>query len=176
MRKRTRIKAACTALLSSLLSVILLTACAGKGGQDEMVQNKAVQNETVQDETARSEIEAGERINIELALSDTAALSDADKQSQYLAYLQNYLEKDVLEALPDIESADVTLSAPADTDGILISSDEEIHVDVVLELSDGLSSYSASELADMLAKGIGNSTTDDITITDADGVRLFPKE
>lgn len=133
----------------TLLSALLLTACAGNGGENETAE-------------------------IAVELNDAAVTSDEDKQRQYLAYLQNYLEENVLEPLPDVESANVILSAPADADGISVSSGGELSIDVILELSDELSDYSASELADMLAKGVGNSTTDGITIMDADGVQLFP--
>lgn len=133
----------------TLLSALLLTACAGNGGENETAE-------------------------IAVELNDAAVTSDEDKQRQYLAYLQNYLEENVLEPLPDVESANVILSAPADADGISVSSGGELSIDVILELSDELSGYSASELADMLAKGVGNSTTDAITIMDTDGVQLFP--
>lgn len=133
----------------TLLSALLLTACAGNGGENETAE-------------------------IAVELNDAAVTSDEDKQRQYLAYLQNYLEENVLEPLPDVESANVILSVPADADGISVSSGGELSIDVILELSDELSGYSASELADMLAKGVGNSTTDAITIMDADGVQLFP--
>lgn len=133
----------------TLLSALLLTACAGNGRENETAE-------------------------IAVELNDAAVTSDEDKQRQYLAYLQNYLEENVLEPLPDVESANVILSAPADADGISVSSGGELSIDVILELSNELSGYSASELADMLAKGVGNSTTDGITIMDADGVQLFP--
>lgn len=133
-----------------LLTALLLTAC-GHGN-----------NET-------------QTIRYELELEGNSTLTEDYKQRQYLAYLENYLKEDILESLSDVKSASVTLSVSADSD-ILISSNDEISVDVVLDLQDELSTYSAAELADILAKAVGNTSTDDITILDADENRLFPEE
>lgn len=136
----------CTALLAGAM----LTAC-GSSNQEN--------------QTAES---------YELKLAQNASSTEADKQRQFPAYLENYLEKDILESVSDIKSAAVTLNAPATVD-IDANSDEEIVISAILELEDGLSTYSAEELADMLAKGVGNTSTDNIMIMDTNGNQLFPQ-
>lgn len=136
----------CTALLAGAM----LTAC-GSSNQEN--------------QTAES---------YELKLAQNASSTEADKQRQFQAYLENYLEKDILESVSDIKSAAVTLNAPATVD-IDANSDEEIVISAILELEDGLSTYSAEELADMLAKGVGNTSTDNIMIMDTNGNQLFPQ-
>ena len=103
-------------------------------------------------------------------------MTDADKQRQYLVYLEQYLKENILEAQPDIEEADVTLVSDTESDFTVSSENdsEEIQVNVVLKLQDELTSISASKLADALATAIGNATTDNILIQDSEGTILFP--
>ena len=103
-------------------------------------------------------------------------MTDADKERQYLVYLEQYLKENILEAQSDIEEADVTLVSNAESDFTVSSENdsEEIQVNVVLKLQDELTSISASKLADALATAIGNPTTDNIFIQDSEGTTLFP--
>ena len=102
-------------------------------------------------------------------------VTEADKQRQYLAYLESFIADNVLEPLSEVKNASVTLQSPTYSENT-ISSNEEISVAVVLELEDELSTVSTAELANYLATSVGNTSTDEITIMDIDGNILFPKE
>lgn len=141
-------------LCTVLLSASLLTACGSRNEKSQSTTEYAIED---------------------VILEENGTLSEADKQRKYLAYLENYLEEDVLKSLSEVKSASVTLNAPEDAD-IGVNSEEEIAVNVILDLEDELSTYSAGELADMIAKGLGNATTDDIMILDTDGSQLFPEK
>lgn len=105
-------------------------------------------------------------------------LTDADKQRQYQLYLEQHLANDILKPLDDIEDASVTLHLNSDSDIIANAENAstEIYVSALLELPDGLTSCSASELAETIATAVGNPTTDNIMILDQDGTLLFPEE
>ena len=102
-------------------------------------------------------------------------LTEEDKQRQYLAFLEKYIKDNLLEPLSEVKSASVALQSPTYSENN-INSNEEISVAVVLELQNELSTFSATELADILATAVGNTSTDEITIMDVDGNILFPKE
>lgn len=114
--------------------------------------------------------------DLEQTLSED--MTDTDKQKQYLAYLEQYLKEDVLESLSDVEDASVTLVSDTES-GFPINSgnhSDEIQVNVMLKLQGGLTTYDASELADVIATAVGNPTTDNIVIQDSEGTLLFPDE
>lgn len=136
----------------TLLAASLLTACGS--------QNQEVRTYEVEDVILPSE---------------GNELTEEDRQRQYLAYLENFIEDEILEPLSEVKSASVTLQSPTESETI-INSDEEISVAVVLELEDELSTVSTIELADYLATAVGNASTNEISIMDADGNVLFPEE
>ena len=111
----------------------------------------------------------------ELPSEGNDTLTEADRQRQYLAYLENYIKDNLLEPLSEVKDASVALYSPTDSENT-INSNEEISVAVVLELQDELSTVSTTELADYLATAVGNTSTDEIIIMDVDGNMLFPKE
>ena len=102
-------------------------------------------------------------------------LTEEDKQRQYLAFLENFIQEEILEPLPEIKNASVTLYSPTDSENIIHTS-EEISVAVVLELQSELSTDSTAKIADWVATSVGNTSTDEITIMDVDGNLLFPEE
>ena len=132
----------------TLLTASLLTACGSKN----------------------QEVQTYEEYELKLGESDT--LTEADKQRQYLAYLENYIKDNLLEPLSEVKNASVTLQSPMNSENI-INSNEEISVAVVLELENELSTDSTAELANCLATAVGNTSTNKITIMDADGNMLF---
>ncbi len=134
----------------TLLTASLLTAC---GSKNQEVQTSNVENIVLPEENVTEE----------------------DKQRQYLAYLGNYIEDNVLEPLSEVKDASVTLYSPTASENT-IDTNEEISVAVVLELQNELSTVSTAELADYLATAVGNTSTDEITIMDVDGNMLFPEE
>lgn len=142
-------------LCITLLAASLLTSC---GSKNQEVQTSSVENIILP--------------------SEGNELTEADRQRQFQIYLENYIKDNLLEPIPEIKSASVTLQSPTDSETIIISNkdDEEISVAVMLELQDELSTVSTTELADCLATSVGNTSTDEITIMDADGNLLFPEE
>lgn len=142
---------------AALLTVAMLTAC---GSNTDSADTQTAESSTSYD------------LN-EVASSD--AITDADKERIYLAYLENYLEEELLESLDDVKNAAVTLSADTDANDIAVNTGSEVYVSVVLELENELTAYSADELAEILANGVGNESTDNIVIMDSDGNQLFPE-
>ncbi len=98
--------------------------------------------------------------------------TESDKQRAYIVYLEKRLENDVLSMFNAIGRASVTLNIPQD-DGTLIAQEQESFATVVLELKDEFSQESAAYLARAVATALGNDTTTNIVIMDADGNMLF---
>ena len=133
----------------TLLAASLLTACGSK--------NQEVQTSNVE--------------NIELPEEN---VTEADKQRQYLAFLENFIQEEILEPLSEVKNASVTLQSPTGSENT-INTNEEISVAVVLELQNELSTDSTAKIADWVAPAVGNTSTDEITIMDVDGNLLFPE-
>ncbi len=139
---------------AALIGTLLCLACGCAGSVPEAAAN-------------------AETIQFELS-DEKDAVTDADKQEAFLSYLQNTIKQDLLESFPEVEHADVALSCPGDAD-LQTGTDDELLVNVILKVPDGLSTCSADELAGTLAKYVGNPSTDQITIYDAEENLLFPE-
>lgn len=98
--------------------------------------------------------------------------TETDKEKKYIVYLEKRLENDVLTMFNAIKSARVTLNIPQD-DGTLIAQEQESYAWVVLELKDEFSQENAAYLARAIATALGNDTTNNIVILDADSNMLF---
>lgn len=147
---------------AALLTAVMLTACGSHAGATDM-----------QNAESSSSYDLTEALN--LNATGSSAVTAADKEKKYLAYLQSYLEEELLEPLDDIKNATVTLSVGTEADNSLMNTNSEVHVNVMLELENELTAYSADELAEILANGVGNESTDNIVIMDSDGNQLFPE-
>ncbi len=112
---------------------------------------------------------------IDDALNGSFTTTEADKLKRYQVYLENLYEEELV-TQTHVKSAKVTLSIP-DDDGTLIANKEESYAKVMLEVIDkntidDIATW-ASNLAKYIATGLGNETTDRITIIDTDGNMLF---
>jgi len=113
--------------------------------------------------------------SIEDVFDGSFSTTEADKEKKYQVYLENKFEEQ-LETLSPVKSAQVTLSIPED-DGTLIAEEQESYAKVILDLTDAntiddISTWAAN-IAKYVATGLGNDTTDNITIIDGDGNMLF---
>ena len=74
-------------------------------------------------------------------------------------------------------SASCQLTIPEDN-GTLIAQNLDTYASVLLELDEGaeFTEDNAAAIARLVATGLGNDTTDNITITDVDGTIWFPVE
>ncbi len=99
--------------------------------------------------------------------------TEADKEKKYKLYLEEKFAKD-LTAISDVEAAEVTLNIP-DNDGTISSKKEESYANVILHLKSGaeMDEDTAAGIAQYIATGLGNKTTDNIVIIDGDGNMLF---
>ena len=97
--------------------------------------------------------------------------TEADKQKK-MQVLMEYNYKTALEQQSNIKSADVSFHIP-DDDGTLIANTEPSYAKVQLELSDTMTSDQAAAIAKWIATGLGNDTTENITIIDTNGNLLF---
>ena len=116
-----------------------------------------------------------EGYSIDDVLNGSFSTTEADKEKKYQVYLENKFEEQ-LETLGPVNSAQVTLSIPED-DGTLIAEEQESYAKVILDLTDAntiddITTWSAN-IAKYMATGLGNDTTDHITIIDGDGNMLF---
>lgn len=100
--------------------------------------------------------------------------TESDKQKRYVVYMQEYMEE-ILESNSSVKKATVQLDVPED-DGTLIAQEKESFAAVTLELEGELSEDAAAALARCVATGLGNETTDNITIIDTEGNLLFSGE
>lgn len=100
--------------------------------------------------------------------------TESDKQKRYVVYMQEYMEE-ILEANEVVKQATVKLDIPED-DGTLIAQETESFAAVTLELDGELTEDAATALARCVATGLGNETTDNITIIDTEGNLLFSGE
>lgn len=110
------------------------------------------------------------------ALTGSFSTTEADKQKRYRLYLESQMEED-LESFAAVKTATVQLTIP-DDDGTLIAQKEETYASVLLELEDGatFTEENAAAMANFVTTGLGNTTTDNVTITDVDGRIWFPVE
>jgi flagellar M-ring protein FliF len=109
-------------------------------------------------------------------LDGSFSTTEADKQKKYKLYLETQLETDITN-MRAIKSASVELTIPEDN-GTLIAQNLDTYAGILIELNDGVSftEENAEAIAKLAATGLGNSTTDNITITDVDGYVWFPVE
>lgn len=100
--------------------------------------------------------------------------TESDKQKRYVVYMQDYMEE-ILEANSSVKKATVQLDIPED-DGTLIAQETESFAAVTLQLEGELNEDAAAALARCIATGLGNETTDNVTIIDTEGNLLFSGE
>ena len=113
---------------------------------------------------------------IDDVLDGSFSTTEADKQKRYKLYLENQVEEDV-ESMKAVKTASCQLTIPEDN-GTLIAQNLETYASVLLELDDTVpfTEENAAAIAKMVATGLGNDSTDNITITDFDGKIWFPVE
>lgn len=109
-------------------------------------------------------------------LTGSFSTTEADKQKRYRLYLEKQMEED-LETYAAVKTANVQLTIPEDN-GTLIAQNLETYASVLLELQSGIpfTEENAANIARFVATGLGNSTTDNVTITDVNGTIWFPVE
>lgn len=104
-------------------------------------------------------------------LNGSLSTTEADKTKLEKEYREKSIAK-VLESLENIEKASVMLDIPND-DGTLIASNKEAFAEVFLTLDGEMSEEQALGLARMIATGLGNKTTDNISIMDSNLNMLY---
>lgn len=109
-------------------------------------------------------------------LDGSFSTTEADKQKRYKLYLESQIEEDV-KSMKAVKNASAQLTIP-DDNGTLIAQNLETYASVLLELNDGatFTEDNAAAIARMVATGLGNDTTDNVTITDVNGRIWFPVE
>lgn len=98
-------------------------------------------------------------------LNGSLSTTEADKTKLVKEYQEKQMAK-TLESLDNVEKASVILDIPTD-DGTLIANDKEAFAEVFLTLDGEMSEEQALGLARMIATGLGNKTTDNISIMDS---------
>ena len=109
-------------------------------------------------------------------LDGNFSTTEADKQKRYKLYLETQIEEDV-ESMRAVKTATCQLTIPEDN-GTLIAQNLDTYAGLLLELNEGVefTEDNAAAIARLIATGLGNNTTDNITITDIDGRIWFPVE
>lgn len=103
--------------------------------------------------------------SIDNVFSDGFSATEADKNKKYILYLEEKFSQQ-LATLDNVEAAAVNLKMPTE-DGTLIAQQEEADIEAVLTLTEDLDEDQAAALARFLATGVGNETTDRVTIMDS---------
>ena len=114
--------------------------------------------------------------SIDDVLTGSFSTTEADKQKRYELYLESQLEED-LKSMKAVNTASVNIDIPEDN-GTLIAQNLEKYASVLLELVPEVefTEENAAAIARCVATGLGNDTTDNITITDIEGNIWFPIE
>ena len=133
------------------------------------------------------EVETSQLYQANLALgaagivSDSLKLSDymssgmsttsSDKEKQYRIFRQKELEK-TIESMNSVKSATVVLNIPPQN-GTLGAQQEESSAFIQLDVDSTFTTSNATYVAKAVATALGNATTANITILNADGELLF---
>ncbi len=104
-------------------------------------------------------------------LNGSLSTTESDKTKLEKEYKEKHIAQ-VLETLENVEKASVMLDVPND-DGTLIASKQESFAEVFLTLDGEMSEEQALGLARMIATGLGNKTTDNISIMDSNLNMLY---
>ncbi len=104
-------------------------------------------------------------------LDGSLSTTESDKTKLEKEYKEKHIAQ-VLETLENVEKASVMLDIPND-DGTLITSKQESFAEVFLTLDGEMSEEQALGLARMIATGLGNKTTDNISIMDSNLNMLY---
>lgn len=99
-------------------------------------------------------------------LSGSLSTTEADKAKLYKEYQEKKMARDIENVLDNVKKATITLDIPVD-DGTLIARNQESFAQVFLTLDGEISDDQALGLARMIATGLGNKTTDNISIMDS---------
>lgn len=108
---------------------------------------------------------------IENVFDGSFSTTESDKNKKYQLYLEERFAEH-LAIISNIESASVSLSIPED-DGTIISMGQDTYASVILNLSGEMDEEQAAGIAKYIATEVGNDTTDNVLILDADGNVLF---
>ena len=113
---------------------------------------------------------------IDDVLKGSFSTTEADKQKRYKLFMETQIEEDV-ESMKAVKTASCQLTIPEDN-GTLIAQNLETYASVLLELNDDaqFTEENAAAIARMVATGLGNDSTDNVTITDVNGKIWFPVE
>lgn len=107
------------------------------------------------------------------AFNNDMTVSSAEKQTKATLALQSSIRKGLMN-FDGVEDATVYVNRPTD-DGTIFSEKKETSVSASLKLAKGseLTSETAQAIAYYLANAVGNSTTDNIILTDTTGNLLY---
>lgn len=105
-------------------------------------------------------------------LNGSLSTTESDKQKLYKEHLENKMETDIEKVFDNVEQAKIQLSIPTD-DGTLIAQQQESSAEVFLTLNNEITEEQALGLAKMVATGLGNETTDNISIMDSNMNLLY---
>ncbi len=107
------------------------------------------------------------------AFNNDMTVSSAEKQTKATLALQSSIRKGLMN-FDGVEDATVYVNRPTD-DGTIFSEKKETSVSASLKLAKGseIASETAQAIAYYLANAVGNSTTDNIILTDTTGNLLY---
>lgn len=105
-------------------------------------------------------------------LSGSLSTTEADKTKLYKEYQENKMKTDIENVFDNVKKATIQLNIPTD-DGTLIAQEQEASAEVFLTLDGEMSDEQAQGLAKMVATGLGNKTTDNISIMDSNMNLLY---
>lgn len=107
------------------------------------------------------------------AFNNDMTVSSAEKQTKAMLALQSSIRKGLMN-FDGVEDATVYVNRPTD-DGTIFSEKKETSVSASLKLAKGseITSETAQAIAYYLANAVGNSTTDNIILTDTTGNLLY---
>lgn len=117
-----------------------------------------------------------ETYSLKDVLDGSFSTTEADKQKRYKLYRETQIEEDIA-SMKAINTATCQLTIP-ENNGTLIAQNLDTYAGIILDLSGEaeFTEENAAAIARFVATSLGNSTTDNITITDVNGRIWFPVE
>lgn len=148
----------------------------GEGIQADISQDGLTFSVRSQDESDASILLGSNNIptegySINNVFDGSFSTTESDKNKKYQLYLESKFEKQ-LATISNIENASVSLSIPEE-DGTIISMGQETYASVILELNGEMTEEQAAGIAKFMATEVGNDSTDNILLLDANGNVLF---
>lgn len=110
-------------------------------------------------------------MSLEDAFNSSFSTTESEKSKRWLLYQQDEI-RNMLLAINGIKDAVVNISS-TETDKSILSEKKEISASILLTITNDFNATAPETIANLVAKKLGNETTDKIRIADQNGTLIF---